>query len=125
MNMAVNARDAMPHGGALTIATANIHLDKDMSCRHPESAPGSYIRLTVSDTGVGMSDDVKARIFDPFFTTKAVGQGTGLGLAACLGIIKQTGGFIDMDSAPGKGTTFQVFLPRAAVAAGAAQPPNQ
>jgi two-component system, cell cycle sensor histidine kinase and response regulator CckA len=129
MNMAVNARDAMPQGGALTIATANVHLDKHMARRHPESAPGLYIRLTVSDTGIGMSDEVKAKLFDPFFTTKAVGQGTGLGLATCIGIIKQTGGFIDVDSAPGKGTTFQIFLPQAdadamaAVADGAAQPP--
>ena len=123
MNMAVNARDAMPHGGELAIATANVHLDKNLARRHPESVPGSYIRLTVSDTGVGMSDDVKARLFDPFFTTKEVGQGTGLGLATCIGIIKQTGGFIDVDSAPGKGTTFQVFLPQAD-AAGATQPRN-
>jgi len=124
MNMAVNARDAMPHGGELTIATANVRLDKDLVRRHPEAAPGSYVRLTVADTGVGMSDDVKARLFDPFFTTKAVGQGTGLGLATCIGIIKQTGGFIDVDSVLGKGTTFQVFLPQAD-ADGATQSPDK
>ena len=131
MNMAVNARDAMPHGGELTIATVNVQLGKNQVHWHADATPGSYIRLTVSDTGVGMSDDVKARLFDPFFTTKAVGRGTGLGLSTCIGIIKQTGGFIDVDSAPGKGTTFQVFLPQAdaaamaAVAAGATQPHNQ
>ena len=125
MNMAVNARDAMPHGGELTIATANVHLDENTARWHPEAATESYIRLAVSDTGVGMSDDVKARLFDPFFTTKAVGRGTGLGLSTCIGIIKQTGGFIDVDSAPGKGTTFQVFLPQADAAAGATQPHNQ
>ena len=125
MNMAVNARDAMPNGGELTIATANIHIDEDMAWRHPESTPGSYIRLMVSDTGTGMSDEVKAKLFDPFFTTKAVGQGTGLGLATCIGIIRQTGGFIDVDSVPGKGTTFQIFLPQARANAGGAQPTNQ
>jgi signal transduction histidine kinase len=131
MNMAVNARDAMPHGGELTIATANVCVDDDMARQHPETAPGSYVRLTVGDTGVGMSDEVKARLFDPFFTTKAVGQGTGLGLSTCIGIVKQTGGFIDVDSTPGKGTTFHVFLPQAAAdavtafTAGAPQPPNQ
>jgi PAS domain S-box-containing protein len=130
MNMAVNARDAMPHGGELTIATANVHLDKKLARQHPEATPGSYIRLTMADTGIGMSDAVKAKLFDPFFTTKAVGLGTGLGLATCLGIIKQTGGFIDVESAPGKGTTFHVFLPRADAAASAAvaavaTPPNQ
>jgi PAS domain S-box-containing protein len=125
MNMAVNARDAMPHGGELTITTANVHLDEDMALRHPESVPGSYVQLTVSDTGVGMSDEVKARLFDPFFTTKPVGQGTGLGLATCIGIIRQTGGFIDVDSAPDKGTTFQIFLPQSRANTGATRPTNQ
>jgi PAS domain S-box-containing protein len=125
MSMAVNARDAMPHGGELTIATANVHPDDDLARRHPEAAPRLYIRLMMSDTGVGMSDDVKAKLFDPFFTTKATGQGTGLELAACFGMIKQTGGFIDVESAPGKGTTFQVFLPQADAATAATQPHNQ
>ncbi len=131
MNMSVNARDAMPLGGELTIATVNVQLGKNQVHWHADATPGSYIRLTVSDTGVGMGDDVMAKIFDPFFTTKEVGHGSGLGLPICVGIIKQTGGFIEVDSAPGRGATFQIFLPRAnaaamaAIAAGATQPPNQ
>ena len=131
MNMAVNARNAMPRGGELTIATANVHLDKKLARRYPDAAPGSYVRLTVSDTGAGMGDDVKAGISSIRSSPpKAVGQGAGSGLATCFGIIKQAGGFIDVDSAPGKGTTFHVFLPQAdaaavaAVAAGATPPPT-
>ena len=113
VNLAVNGRDAMPQGGKLTIETSNLLLSEERASRHPEAGPGEYVVLKVADTGMGMSDEVKAHLFEPFYTTKERGKGTGLGLAMCYGIVKQSGGFITFTSEPGQGTAFQVFLPRA------------
>jgi PAS domain S-box-containing protein len=112
MNMAVNARDAMPGGGTLTIATSNAHLDRPERGDQGGAAAGDYVVLTIQDTGTGMDAATRARIFDPFFTTKPVGMGTGLGLATVHGIVTQSGGYIEVRSAPGQGSTFQVYLPR-------------
>ncbi len=112
LNLAVNARDAMPDGGVLTVATANVTVEKEHILPHSEIAPGAYCLLSVADTGVGMSREIKARIFEPFFSTKAFGKGTGLGLAMVYGIAKQNGGAVFVDSEPAQGTKFRIYLPR-------------
>jgi two-component system cell cycle sensor histidine kinase/response regulator CckA len=111
MNLATNARDAMPTGGKFTLRTENVELGPDMA-PDPHIRPGPYVRLSVSDTGVGMNEEVRSRVFEPFFTTKPLGKGTGLGLAAVYGIVNQNGGYIWISSEPGAGTTFDIYLPR-------------
>ena len=111
MNLVVNARDAMPHGGRLSIATSRLTVDGVRWSSHPEVPPGEYVVLEVADEGVGMTEDVRARLFEPFFTTKGPDQGTGLGLSIVARIVRDSGGQIVVDTAPGCGTRFSVFLP--------------
>lgn len=112
MNLVINARDAMPCGGRIIVETAEVDFDKSRPTRSGLAPPGAYVLLEVSDSGVGMNEAVLAHIFEPFFTTKEPGKGTGLGLSTVYGIVKQSGGFIDLDSDPGKGSTFTIYLPR-------------
>ena len=119
INLVVNARDAMPDGGTVTIRTANESVTQAAALGTAIMPAGDYVRIEVADTGIGMSKEIQSKIFDPFFTTKPVGQGTGLGLATVYGIVKQSGGFITVDSEIGKGTSFRIYLPRHRIAADA------
>jgi signal transduction histidine kinase len=123
LNLAINARDAMPDGGELRVATARRTIDEADVARPPELAPGTYAAIAVTDTGAGMSPEVRARAFEPFFTTKPPGHGTGLGLPSVHGAIRQRGGAVTVDSAPGCGTTFTLLLPLSTAPLGTIEEP--
>jgi two-component system cell cycle sensor histidine kinase/response regulator CckA len=116
-NLAANARDAMPHGGTLTLRTANVDLDAEFARVNVGATQGPHVLLAAADTGTGMDAETASRVFEPFFTTKSVGMGSGLGLATVYGIVKRAGGFIRVDSAVARGTTFSIYLPRTLLAA--------
>jgi CheY-like chemotaxis protein len=111
LNLCVNARDAMPGGGTLILNAENLRIDENFAAMNPDATSGPYLTIEVSDTGDGMSAEIMQKMFDPFFTTKEVGKGTGLGLSTAIGIVKSHGGFLSVESSPGKGTTFKIFLP--------------
>ena len=123
VNLAVNAQDAMPQGGRLTIETANADVAEDLRDRPDDLIPGKYVRILVRDTGHGMDRETQRRAFEPFFTTKQPNEGTGLGLSVVYGVVRQSGGYIHLESAPGAGSTFRIYLPRVEAAPIAAQEP--
>src|SRR5690606_31766396 len=123
LNLAINARDAMPNGGRLVIETQNASLDAEAVEMIPGLAPGDYVILSVADTGVGMTPEVKARCFEPFFTTKGASKGSGLGLSTIYGFARQSGGNVTIYSEPGRGTTVNIYLPRAKAAQKIAEMP--